>query len=56
MMLKAPKSLTFWVAVIVAIIGVIASLVTIPGLSGIALWIVVLGFIILVAGNVIAAL
>ena len=56
MQLSAPKQVTFWVAVVVAVIGLIAGLVTIPVLSGFAFWIVVLGFVILAAGNVLQGL
>ncbi len=56
MQLSAPKQVTFWVAVVVAVIGLIASFVAIPFLSTYALWIVVLGFIILAAGNVMEGL
>ncbi len=56
MQLSAPKQATFWVAVIIAVIGVIASLVTIPGLSGLAFWLVVIGFIILAAANMLEGL
>ncbi len=51
MTLSAPKQMTFWIAVVVAVIGLIASFVAIPVLSGFALWIIVLGFVILAAGN-----
>lgn len=51
MKLSAPKQVTFWIAVIVAALGVLAQLVTIPVLSGIAFWLVVIGFIILAAGT-----
>jgi hypothetical protein len=51
MNISAPKQLTFWIAVIVAALGVLASLLTIPVLSGFAFWLVVIGFIILAAGN-----
>jgi Co/Zn/Cd efflux system component len=51
MKLSAPKQITFWVAVVVAVIGLIASFVAIPVLSGYAFWIVVLGFVILALGN-----
>lgn len=37
MKLSAPKQITFWIAVVLAVLGVLASLVTIPVLSGIAL-------------------
>lgn len=56
MNLSAPKNLTFWIAVVVAVVGVIASLVTIPVLSGFAFWLVVIAFIILAAGNLIDGL
>lgn len=52
MRLSAPKQVTFWIAVIIAILGVIASLVEIPVLSGLAIWLVVVAFIVLAAGNV----
>lgn len=56
MQLSAPKQITFWIAVVVAVIGLISFLVTIPVLSGFAFWIVVLGFIILAAGNLLEGL
>ncbi len=51
MNISAPRQVTFWVAVVVAVIGMIAHFVTIPVLTGIAIWVVFLGFIILAAGN-----
>jgi heme/copper-type cytochrome/quinol oxidase subunit 1 len=42
-----PKQITFWIAVVLAALGLIASLVTIPVLSGIAFWLVLAGFILL---------
>jgi threonine/homoserine/homoserine lactone efflux protein len=56
MKLSAPKQITFWIAVIVAVIGVIAGLVSIPVLSGFAFWIVVIAFIILAAANLLEGL
>jgi hypothetical protein len=53
MRISAPKQVTFWVAVILAVLGILATLVTIPVLSGMAFWLVVIGFIILAAGNLI---
>ena len=53
MKLSPPKQITFWIAVVVAILGVLASLITIPVLSGFAIWLVVIGFVILAAGNLI---
>lgn len=51
MQLSAPKQLTFWIAVVVAVVGVLASLITIPVLSGLAFWLVVIAFIILAVAN-----
>lgn len=56
MKLQKPKVVTFWVAVVLAALGVLAQLVTIPVLSGIAFWLVVVGFIILVLGNLLTGL
>lgn len=51
MKLSRPTNVTFWIAVIVALVGLIAELVTIPVLSGFSFWLVVIGFLILAAGN-----
>ncbi|NMC13095.1 MAG: hypothetical protein GYA34_09460 [Chloroflexi bacterium] len=51
MELSEPKQITFWIAVIIAVLGVLAQLITIPVLSGIAFWLVVIAFIILMLGN-----
>ena len=40
MQLSAPKQITFWIAVVIAVLGLLASLVSIPGLSGFAFWLV----------------
>ena len=53
MRLSPPKQITFWIAVVLALLGVIASLVSIPVLSGFAFWLVVIGFVVLAAGNMI---
>ncbi len=51
MQLSAPKQITFWIAVVVAVIGVLASLMSIPVLSGWAFWLVVIAFVILALAN-----
>lgn len=51
MNLSAPKQITFWIAVVVALVGILANFVTIPVLSSIAFWLVVLAFVILAIGN-----
>jgi hypothetical protein len=53
MKLTAPKQITFWVAVAIVVIGVIAKLVTIPVISGYSGWLLLIGFIVLAAGNLV---
>jgi hypothetical protein len=56
MQLNAPKKVTFWVALVVALVGLVLNFVPAPFLSGFAIWIVVLGFAILAAGNLLKGL
>ncbi len=56
MKLSAPKQITFWIAVVIAVLGILASLVSIPVLSGFALWLVVIGFVLLAAANMLEGL
>ena len=53
MKIGAPKQITFLIAVIVAVVGLLANIFAIPTLSAYAFWLVVIGFIILAAGNMI---
>lgn len=54
--LSAPKKETFWIAVVIAIVGVIAALVVIPVLSPLAFWIVVVAFVLLALGTLVKGL
>jgi heme/copper-type cytochrome/quinol oxidase subunit 1 len=56
MNISAPKQTTFWIAVVLAVLGVLASLVSIPVLSGFSFWLVVIGFVVLAAGNLVEGL
>ncbi|MCJ7717516.1 MAG: hypothetical protein MUO54_13485 [Anaerolineales bacterium] len=47
MRLSAPKKNTWWVAVVIGVVGVVAKFVAIPVLSGFAFWLVVIAFVIL---------
>ena len=51
MKLSAPKEVTWWIAVILGVLGILASLVTIPVLSEYAFWLVAIAFILLVLGT-----
>lgn len=52
MKLNPPKHVTFYIAIVVAVLGVIASFVAIPVLSAFSFWLVVAAFVILAAANV----
>lgn len=51
MKLSKPKNATWWVAVVVGVLGILANFVAIPVLSGYAFWLVVIGFVLLVLGT-----
>ena len=51
MKLSPPKHITFWVAVVLALLGLIGALVTVPVLTGASFWLVLVGFVVLAAGN-----
>lgn len=51
MKLSKPTNTIFWIATILAALGIIGSLVTLPFISQYALWFVIVGFILLWLGN-----
>lgn len=51
MKLSRPKVITFWIAVVLAVLGVLAQQGIIASLSPHAFWLVVAGFILLALGN-----
>jgi threonine/homoserine/homoserine lactone efflux protein len=56
MKLSSPKVVTWWVALVLAVLGVLASLVTIPVLSGIAFWLVVIAAALLLVATAVKGL
>ncbi len=56
MKLSAPKMGTFWLAVIIAGLGLLSTLVSIPLLSPYAFWLVVIGFVILMLSTLVKGL
>jgi len=56
MQLSAPKQITWWIAVVIGVLGILATLVTIPVLSGFAFWLVVIGFLLLAVATLIEGL
>ncbi len=56
MKLSPPKRITWWIAVIVGVVGILANFITIPVLSGFAFWLVVIGFALLAVATVVDGL
>jgi heme A synthase len=56
MKLSKPKVITWWIAVILGVLGILATLGTIPVLSGYAFWLVVAGFVLLALGTLLRGL
>ena len=54
--LNPPKVVTFWIAVLLTLVGVIAEVAPIASLAGYALWLVVAGFVLLALGNLLEGL
>ena len=56
MKLSAPKQLTFWIAVVLAVLGVIVKLLPTLSKSGASGWLIVVGFVVLAAGVLVEGL
>lgn len=52
MKLNAPKVVTFWIAVALAVLGLLGSLGDIAGLAPYAFWLVLAGFVLLALATV----
>lgn len=56
MKINPPKKITWWIALALGAIGLVANLVTIPVLSGLAFWLVLVGLVLLLLANVLTGL
>ncbi len=56
MKLQKPKVLTFWISVVLAVVGVLAYLQIIPAIGPYGLWILLVGFILLLLGTLFSGL
>lgn len=56
MNLSAPKQLTFWLALILGVLGILGTFVTIPFVTTYAFWLLVVGFVLLALGNLMEGL
>ncbi|MBN1894707.1 hypothetical protein JW906_09435 [bacterium] len=56
MKLSAPKQNTWWIALIVAVVGIVARFVAIPVLTTWSFWIVVIAFVLLLLSTFVKGL
>ena len=56
MKLSAPKNVTWWVAVVVGVLGILGSLIAIPFVSANSFLFVALGFVLLALGTLLKGL
>jgi hypothetical protein len=47
MKLNPPTTIAFWISVVLAALGLLGSFITIPVVSGLAFWFVVVGYLVL---------
>ena len=51
MNLSAPKNITWWIAVVLGVLGILGTFVSIPFVSASAFWFVAVAFILLALGT-----
>ena len=56
MKLNAPKQITWYIAVVLGVLGILGTLVSIPVVSGLAFWFVAVAFILLALGSFVKGL
>jgi nicotinamide riboside transporter PnuC len=56
MELSAPKNVTWWIAVILGVLGILATIVSVPFVTDKAFWFVAIGFILLALATLLKGL
>ena len=56
MNLNAPKNITWWIALVLGVLGLIGGLITIPVLSALSFWLLVIGLALLLVANALPGL
>ena len=56
MKLTPPKVVTFWISVLIVVLGAAATVINIPFVSANALLVVIIGFVLLALGNMVKGL
>ena len=47
MKLSAPKTITWWIAVVAGVLGILGNFVALPVVGGFSFWLLALGFVLL---------
>ena len=53
MKLTPPTQTVFWIALVLAVLGLLGSFISIPFVSTYAFWFALLGYVVLAAGNLV---
>jgi hypothetical protein len=56
MKLSAPKNITWWIAVILGVLGLLGNFVALPVISGFSFWLLFLGFALLAVATMVDGL
>ncbi|MBN2084288.1 MAG: hypothetical protein JW748_03620 [Anaerolineales bacterium] len=56
MKLTPPKNITFWISILLGVLGFLGAIVTIPLISTYAFWFLFAGFVLLVLGLLVKGL
>lgn len=56
MKLSAPKVITWWISLILGVVGILGEITTIPVVSDIAIWIVAVGLALLLVATAVKSL
>ena len=51
MRLSSPKRATWWIALVLGVVGLLATLISIPLLSGLAIWLILAGLVLLLVAT-----
>ena len=56
MRLNPPKRITWWISVVLGVVGIVFSIVTVPVISPFAIWILAAGWLLLVLATYLTGL
>ena len=56
MNLSAPKNITWWIAVVLGVLGLLGNFVALPVIVGLSFWLLLLGFAVLAVATAVEGL